>query len=382
MVFTIGLKKLPFKPSTRQVIYVENEYDEDVNRYILSQYEDFHRVFDAQDLEFVYLPKFSEDLCNNEAVLYYVPNALKLEESVKLKSDYLLQFMDHPENRSEVQPSLLFYDPCYSNANYSRESCLFRGVPIKSVIESGKPATPEDLLSLIPPSEIDSKWEFSLRSQKNAGKPLYKQEEGGHSTTESPQELPISFHKREILFDEDIEEEVFDAETMALIRRSEEKIEEIKKEIGCRIDTGIGKVIWERILYGEAKPSRLIVTSDNRILLPDYGKEIEMTPILKAFYFLYLKHPEGIEFNLLPDYRDELLGLYKRIKSSLFSRKAIGSIDKIMDYDSNYRHETRSKINAIIRGHLDERFASFYYIAGKKGDPFRISLPPHMITWE
>ena len=241
MVFTIGLKKLPFKPSTRQVIYVENEYDEDVNRYILSQYEDFLRVFDAQDLEFVYLPKFSEDLCNNEAVLYYVPNALKLEESVKLKSDYLLQFMDHPENRSEVQPSLLFYDPCYSNANYSRESCLFRGVPIKSVIESDKSATPEDLLSLIPPREKDSKWDFSLRSQKKSGKPLYKQDEGDLSAAE-PVEFPVAFHKREILFDEDIEEEVFDAETMALIRRSEEKIEEIKKEIGCRYWQGyLGK---------------------------------------------------------------------------------------------------------------------------------------------
>ncbi len=34
MVFTLGLKKLPFNPNTRQIIYVENEYDEEVNRYI------------------------------------------------------------------------------------------------------------------------------------------------------------------------------------------------------------------------------------------------------------------------------------------------------------------------------------------------------------
>ena len=382
MVFTLGLKKLPFNPNTRQIIYVENEYDEEVNRYILHHYDSFLKAFEARDFEFVYLPKYSEELCSSEAVLYFVPNASKLEDSIKLKSDFLLQFMDHPENRSEVQPSLLYYDPDYSNANYSRETSLFRGIPIKSAIVSDKSTTPDDLLSLITPRRKDSKWDLILRSLKKFGKPMLEEEDGGYSPTIVREELPIDTQKRERRFDEDIDDDVFDAETMALIRRSEKKIEEIKKEIGYRTDTGIGKVIWERIIYGEAKPSRLVVTTNNRILLPDYDKEIEMTPILKAFYFLYLKHPEGIEFNLLPNHKEELLDLYKRIKSSFFSRKAIGSIEKIMDYDSNYRHETRSKINAIIRGQLDERFATFYYIAGKKGDPFKISLPQHMITWE
>jgi hypothetical protein len=382
MVFTIGLKKLPFNPNTRQIIYVEKEYDEDVNRYILHHYDSFLDVFEARGFEFVYLPKFSEDLCHSEAVLYYVPNAAKLEESINLKSDYLLQYMEHPENRSEVQPSLLLYDPDYSNANYSRDTYLFRGIPIKSAIVSDKSTTPEDLLSLITPRRKDGKWDVILRSLKKFGRPILEEEGGDYPPAVASEELPIDSQKRERRFDEDIDEDVFDAETMALIRRSEKKIEEIKKEIGFRIDTGIGKVIWERIIYGEAKPSRLIVTTNNKILLPDYDKEIELTPILKAFYFLYLKHPEGIEFNLLPDHKDELLELYKRIKSSFFSRKAIGSIEKIMDYESNYRNETRSKINAIIRGQLDERFAAFYYIAGKKGDSFKISLPQHMITWE
>ena len=35
MYFTLGLKKLPFKQVEKQAIYVESEYNEKVNRYIL-----------------------------------------------------------------------------------------------------------------------------------------------------------------------------------------------------------------------------------------------------------------------------------------------------------------------------------------------------------
>ena len=40
--------------------------------------------------------------------------------------------------------------------------------------------------------------------------------------------------------------------------------------------------------------------------------EIKMEPLVKAVYLLFLKHPEGIVFKCLPDYRKELAELYKR----------------------------------------------------------------------
>ena len=48
--------------------------------------------------------------------------------------------------------------------------------------------------------------------------------------------------------------------------------------------------------------SRLIITSDYRFVLADYGGcEVEMSPIHKALYMLFLRHPEGIEAKCLVD---------------------------------------------------------------------------------
>lgn len=45
--------------------------------------------------------------------------------------------------------------------------------------------------------------------------------------------------------------------------------------------------------------------SGGRILLPDYGdREIKMTPLAKAVYLLFLRHPMGIKFKCLPDHRN------------------------------------------------------------------------------
>ena len=52
--------------------------------------------------------------------------------------------------------------------------------------------------------------------------------------------------------------------------------------------------IIELIIKGEPL-SRLFVTTDNRLFLPEYNNiEIELTPKFKAVYFLFLNHPEGI----------------------------------------------------------------------------------------
>lgn len=45
------------------------------------------------------------------------------------------------------------------------------------------------------------------------------------------------------------------------------------------------------------KLSKLVVTKDLRIFLPDYeNMEITMEPLVKAVFLLFLKRPEGIMF--------------------------------------------------------------------------------------
>ena len=68
-----------------------------------------------------------------------------------------------------------------------------------------------------------------------------------------------------------------------------------------------------RIEAARATLSPLVITEDYHFLLPEFGnKEVQLSPIHKALYLLFLNHPEGIEFKNLIDYREELLQLYKR----------------------------------------------------------------------
>ena len=129
-----------------------------------------------------------------------------------------------------------------------------------------------------------------------------------------------------------------------------------------------------------AKLSRLVVTSDCRILLPDYkNTEIEMTPLAKAVYLLFLNHPEGIVFKYLPDYYYELLGIYVRIRKINNIHRAKRSIEDITDPTSNSINVNCARIRAAFVGKFDERLAQNYIIQGERGEAKRILLPQALI---
>lgn len=65
-----------------------------------------------------------------------------------------------------------------------------------------------------------------------------------------------------------------------------------------------------RIEAAKGRLSRLVVTEDYRFVLEDYHKEVELQPVHKTVYLLFLAHPEGIEFKRLAEYREELMDEY------------------------------------------------------------------------
>ena len=84
-------------------------------------------------------------------------------------------------------------------------------------------------------------------------------------------------------------------------------LEEVRERIAKLRQRGIAEHLLEQLIHLDDRLSRLVVTSDYRILLPDYNDmEIKMEPLVKAVYLLFLRHPEGIMFKSLPDYREEL----------------------------------------------------------------------------
>ena len=126
-----------------------------------------------------------------------------------------------------------------------------------------------------------------------------------------------------------------------------------------------------------------MITSDYRILLPDYNNmEIQMTPLVKAVYLLFLRHPEGIIFKHLMDYRDELKDIYKKIKGDRWIFTQTRSVNDATNPMKNSINEKCARVREAFVTRFDERLAKHYIITGERGEPKRITLPQDLIEWE
>ena len=118
-----------------------------------------------------------------------------------------------------------------------------------------------------------------------------------------------------------------------------------------------------RIEAAKGKLSRLVITKDYRFLLADYQKEVELQPVHKAVYLLFLAHPEGIEFKYLRDYREELIDYYMATAKMMDKDKIIEGVDHLVDPLDNAINEKCSRIKKVFLGLMDEYTASYYFIS-------------------
>ena len=147
------------------------------------------------------------------------------------------------------------------------------------------------------------------------------------------------------------------------------------------------KTLWRLGRKAELKNklitfSKMTITKDWRIILSQSGKDVVMEPLVKAVYFLFLKHPEGIAFKSLPDYHTELRGIYQNIKGSKLGVITEKSIEDLTNPLNNSINEKCSRIRSAFLKEMDDIVAKHYYITGKSGEKKGVSLPQDMITWE
>ena len=120
-----------------------------------------------------------------------------------------------------------------------------------------------------------------------------------------------------------------------------------------------------RIEAAKSRLSRLLITKEYRIILVDYdNKEVEMTPVHKAVYLLFLNHPEGIEFKKLSDYRDELLQYYMATAKLMDKQTILDSVDMLVNPLNNSINEKCSRIKSIFLNMMDQYTANYYIISG------------------
>ena len=129
----------------------------------------------------------------------------------------------------------------------------------------------------------------------------------------------------------------------------------------------IGVSVLEKLRIEAAKSrlSRMLITKDYRIILVDYdNKEVELQPVHKAVYLLFLTHPEGIEFKRLGEYREELMRYYMATAKLLDKEKIVEGVDHLVNPLDNAINEKCSRIKKVFLDMMDEYTANYYIISG------------------
>ena len=163
------------------------------------------------------------------------------------------------------------------------------------------------------------------------------------------------------------------------IEDEEDEILTIKQEREQALNA-IQAQILDYVTKFQADPTQLIRTLlEGKIVIGNNRLSVYLK--VKAVYLLYLKHPEGIALRDISDHRADLENIYSMVMPGRNEEKAREAIDNLLDPMSNTLNEYISKIKRCFKlCIIDDQLASNYIITGKRGEPYRITLAPSLIT--
>lgn len=349
------------------VVYIEREYDELINRYIETHLKQLQEMCSEQGLVFLYIPKFITSF-PYETLKFYTGRRM-LPSTKLFTHEFLNAILSNTELSQIQEPSLLF-------TGTSKFECVTYSIGHDS-----------SLLGKILISRKEKYIENSIYQILAEYRRVYPKHHEQLFSYESEVEEPVTRfrvkndnkdndirNKFSQIFNKILEEDLDDDDNDAR-KRAQEYVAQL-------LDKGYTKeTIWA-LLAPMKVLSPIMVTRDFRIKLTSYYLEIDLQPVQKALYLLFLKHPEGIYFKEMPDYKDELFQIYRKIVVRGDLEKHVETITDLVNPLSNSMNEKCSNIKKRVLSILDDSLARHYYISGTKGELKKIDIDPKMIIWE
>ena len=345
--------KLEGKLAPKELIYVASEEDKELTDLFENKPEVFEGWGQMMGFHVVYLPLLMKRLANKEVLQYRAPYLSEAEvANTAIGNDFLLQYLENPGEKGRIKHGFIRTEDIHRGGD-GKDKAINRFYPLSS--QSGEPIA--DQLNKI-------------------GKQI--------SFEKSQHEKLLEYRN----FDDfgnipDISEADAHFNSQIDNENTDDLIEEVKIKIAMLRQRGISQYLLEQLIHPDDRLSRLVITKDFRLILPDYNNmEIKLEPLAKAVYLLFLNHPEGILFKYLPDYREELAKIYNRLKPTGLTDRAIQSIEDVTNPLLNSINEKCARIRGAFVGQFDDHIARHYYIDGHRGDAKKITLPRELIIWE
>ena len=347
----------------RGAVYIENEYHKKMNRYLRRWGWWLQRwVFDTYECGFedlTYLPSVSKKIRKRKNILYQIPFLSKnlLKNIPDIKTADLLNFLDDPDDARFLKPGFLFHKETLEDG-----ISIYEYYPLAGM--DNKVLTYKTQIK-----EILEAHKQNAKEYRFLGGVSYDGGGIGHA----------GVYCSRIPQDEDYADKM--CETLDYENRA--KLNLFKKQVLELQDCGVSLALLEHMLHQNKKLSKLVITKKHDIILPDYNNmEIKMEPLVKAVFFLFLRHPEGIVFKCLPDYREELIDIYKDLRPLGLNNRSLQSIEDVTNPCLNSINEKCARIRAAFINKFDEHLAKNYFITGERGEAKKISLPRDLVVWE
>lgn len=348
--------KLNGKLSPKELVYVASEEDKALTELFETHPEVLEGWGQMIGFQIIYLPLLMKKLKDKRVLQYRAPylNDADLSD-IAVGNDFMLQYLENPSDREKIKHGFIRTENIHRGSD-GKDKATNRFYPLSST--SGEPLA--DQLHRIGKQISIEKGKYD-RYLEN--KSMEADVWGDVSSNEPPSDLGLDFQGEE--------------------ESTDNLMEEVRERIAKLRQRGIAEYILEQLIHPDNRLSRMVITKDMRILLPDYNNmEIKMEPLVKAVYLLFLKHPEGIAFKQLPDYREELTMIYNRLKPAGLTDRAIQSIEDVTNPMLNSINEKCARIRASFLCQFDDYMAKSYYIDGQRGEGKKIALPRNLITWE
>ncbi|MBQ0030720.1 MAG: hypothetical protein KBT32_09820 [Bacteroidales bacterium] len=349
---------LPFTPSAEQAIYIEQKHDEGINAFIIENHEQIKKTFHSYCIDFCYLPLRSLEK-NEEIYIYHNPAwSKKPEGSIQVTTKEFAYTLFNGDIPSELVPSIIIYQKEKSTPN---NSCFLSVELSRSLFEKKYGLFGRLFNHFTKKKRIDHFEKIARIISTRIEKPK---------------------RGNDVLYSE---VNWYDNEYWAYMKEHHELFAEIDLKIHQLQERGVDSLILKKILCKIVDKnrtiSRLVITKDLKIILPDYqDMEIRMEPINKALFLLFLKHEEGIRLKELGNHRNELESLYTQLShDDRVKRKE--SLDKLLDPTNNSVNEKISRIRQAFIAKFEEDLASNYFVTGERGEAKRITLNRDLVSW-
>ncbi len=323
----------------KQVLYIEQEYNDDINLFICQNFKKIKDIFSQYELEFIYLPDIIQQPNFKDFIAYNNPNETNFERPISIKNitgsvtKTILNaaintiFIDIKTLKLPNSPALLM------RAEYSSGKYYQYFVVLKFEFNT-----------------ISELWDqFNLFAYKLA-----------HKNELPPCDCRI-----------DIEPCSYQDEYPNDIK---ELIDEVKQKVEILQSKGYLITLMDT-LFSQINLSPVKVDKVGVITLPDYGIEIKMPPLSKIIYILCLLHPEGVCFSSLQEYQKLLINIYLTISNRIDVDILRKSVQDLIDPKSNSIHEKYSRIKGAFLIHFNDIIARNYYISSPYGKSVRRHIP-------